>query len=221
MPDQEGFDLLAIFLGEQAACRVKQFTTLPEQRPNGIQQARLLCREFGHVFDVDVAQPRLDARRQALELLDLLKRHSPRFRNAFLLKMACQIGIRETRRVMGGYVLTEDDVLQARKFLDGIARSNYPVDIHNPAGTGTVIKPVPKGDWYEIPYRCLVPRRTANLLVGSRCISSTHEAHSSMRVMPVVACIGEAAGAAAAHCAKRGTGPAGLDGGELKREILG
>ena len=163
----------------------------------------------------------VEGRRQVMEMLTLLKKHSPRFKNAFLLKMGCQIGIRESRRVMGAYVLTQDDVLQARKFEDGIARSNYPVDIHNPAGTGTVIKNVPKDDWYEVPYRCIVPNRVRNLLVGSRCISATHEAHSSMRVMPVVACIGEAAGAAAAQCAKKGIEPSKVDGKALKKEILG
>ena len=95
------------------------------------------------------------------------------------------------------------------------------MDIHNPTGTGTVIKGVPQGDYYEVPYRCLVPKGLKNLLVGSRCISSTHEAHSSFRVMPVVAGIGEAAGAAAAKCAKSGAEPAALDGKEMKAEILG
>ena len=162
-----------------------------------------------------------EGRRQVMELLTLLRAKSPRCRNAWLVKMAPQIGVRESRRVMGSYVLTEADVLTAAKFDDGIARSNYPVDIHNPAGTGTIIKDVPKGDYYEIPYRSLVPTGVDNLLVGSRCISTTHEAHSSMRVMPVVAGIGEAAGAAAALCAKSGIKPAAVDGRALKREILG
>jgi hypothetical protein len=173
------------------------------------------------VDSITLTEAEIEARKQVMEMLSLLRKHSPRFKDAFLLKMGCQIGIRETRRVMGSYVLTQDDVLKARKFEDGIARSNYPVDIHNPAGTGTVIKHVPRGDWYEVPYRCLVPNRTRNLLVGSRCISSTHEAHSSLRVMPVVACIGEAAGASAAHCAKDGIEPAKVDGKALKKEILG
>jgi hypothetical protein len=168
-----------------------------------------------------LTQAETEGRRQVMELLTLFRAKSPRCRNAWLLKMAPQIGIRESRRVMGGYVLTEGDVLKAAKFDDGIARSNYPVDIHNPAGTGTIIKDVPKGDYYEIPYRCLVPRGVDNLIVGSRCISATHEAHSSMRVMPVVAGLGEAAGAAAAACAKSGSAPAAVDGRALKREILG
>jgi len=169
----------------------------------------------------DLTEAEVEGRRQVKELFDLLRKRDPRFKDAYIVKMGAQIGIRESRRVMGGYVLTEEDVLGARKFDDGIARSSYPVDIHNPAGTGTVIKDIPAGDFYEIPYRCLVPRKTSNLLVGSRCISCTHEAHSSLRIMPVVAGIGEAAGAAAAKAAKAGVEPAAVDGRALKKEILG
>jgi len=163
----------------------------------------------------------IEGRRQTMELFRLFKKHSPRFKDAYLIKMASQIGVRETRRIMSEYVLTETDVLQARKFDDGIARSNYPIDIHNPAGTGTILKSVPAGDYYEIPYRCLVPKGVDNLLIGSRCISSTHEAHSSLRVMPVVSGIGEAAGVAAAKAVQSSTLPRNIDGSKLKQEILG
>jgi hypothetical protein len=135
--------------------------------------------------------------------------------------MAAQIGVRESRRVMGETVLTVDDVLEAVKFEDGIARSRYPVDIHSPTGEGTVIQHLPPGEFYEVPYRCLVPRNVDNLLIGARCISSTHEAHSSLRVMPVVAGIGEAAGIAAAWAAREGISPREVDGIRLKAAVLG
>jgi len=169
---------------------------------------------------VALTKAEIEGRRQVMELVGLFRRRSPRFRDAYLIKMACQIGVRETRRVIGGYVLTGGDVLRGAKFPDGIARSSYPVDIHNPAGTGTVMQGVPEGDYYEVPFRCLVPRRTDNLLIGSRCISSTHEAHSSLRIMPVVAGIGEAAGAAAALMASGGIPNHQVDGSALKRQIL-
>jgi hypothetical protein len=162
----------------------------------------------------------LEGRRQAAELLDLFKRRSPRFEHAYMAKIAAQIGVRESRRVMGGYVLTVDDVLEAVHFQDGIARSRYPVDIHSPTGEGTVIQHVPPGEYYEVPYRCLVPRNVDNLLIGARCISSTHEAHSSLRVMPVVAGIGEAAGIAAAWAAREGISPRQVDGKRLKAIVL-
>ena len=81
--------------------------------------------------------------------------------------------MRETRRILGEYQLTADDVLAARKFDDVIARGAYPVDIHNPKGSGTVLKRLPPGEAYDIPLRCLLPRGTERLLVAGRCISGT------------------------------------------------
>jgi hypothetical protein len=90
------------------------------------------------------------------------------------------IGVRETRRFIGDYQLTAEDILQARKFPDVIARSTYPVDIHNPEGTGTLLKRIPPGEAYDIPLRCLLPQKVDCILVAGRCISGTHEAHSSI-----------------------------------------
>jgi hypothetical protein len=131
-----------------------------------------------------------------------LRKDVPGFEQAHLSSLPAQIGIRESRRVMGDYVLTADDVLSARKFDDGIARGCYPVDIHNPSGTGTVIQELAPGEAYDIPYRCLTPRGFDNLLIAGRPISSDHAAHSSHRVMPIAACNGEAAGVAAGMCVR-------------------
>jgi len=180
---------------------------------------RVVQRDATDVLDMTAAE--LEGRRQAAELLDLFRRRSPRFEYAYLAKTAAQIGVRESRRILGEYVLTVDDVLEAVKFEDGIARSRYPVDIHSPTGEGTVIQRLPPGEWYEVPYRCLVPREVDNLLIGSRCISATHEAHSSLRVMPVVAGIGEAAGVAAAWAAREGILPREIDGVRVKQAVLG
>ncbi len=170
-------------------------------------------------FDMTAAE--LEGRRQAAELFDLFKRRSHRFKDAYLVKMAAQIGVRESRRIMGEYLLDVSEVLEAAKFEDGIVRSRYPVDIHSPTGEGTVIRHLPPGEYYEVPYRCLIPRNVDNLLIGSRCISATHEAHSSLRVMPVVAGIGEAAGVAAAWVVREGFSPRQVDGAKLKAAILG
>jgi hypothetical protein len=107
------------------------------------------------------------------------------------------VGVRETRRVIGDYRLTAEDVLKARKFEDGIAHSAYPVDIHNPEGTETTLKRLPPGESYDIPLRALLPRNIENVLVAGRCISGTHEAHSSYRVMPISMATGQAAGVCA------------------------
>lgn len=159
------------------------------------------------------------ARKQIWELFNVFKSKSQYCSDSFILKIAAQIGVRETRRVMGEYVLNADDVLKARTFKDGIARSSYPIDIHNPAGTGTVIQRV-EGAYYEIPYRCIVPKGSKNLLMACRAISSTHEAHSSLRVMPVVASIGEAAGLAAVEAVKGKLSVSEVDGVKLKENIF-
>lgn len=180
---------------------------------------RVLRRDATNVLDMTAAE--LEGRRQVAELFNLFKRRSPRFKEAYLIKMAAQIGVRESRRVMGEYLLTAAEVVEACKFADGIARSNYPLDLHNPTGSGLLYQRLPRGEFYEVPYRCLVPKNVDNLLIGSRCISATHEAHSSLRIMPVVAGIGEAAGVAAAWAVREGILPREVDGARLKTAILG
>ena len=110
----------------------------------------------------------------------------------------------------GAYAF-EPEFQGAWDFSDGIARGCYPVDIHNPSGTGTVIQQLPPGEAYDIPYRCLTPKGFDNLLIAGRPISSDHAAHSSHRVMPIAACNGEAAGVAAAMCVRNGTDIRGVD----------
>ena len=167
----------------------------------------------------DLGEAETIARNQVWELFNVFKNKSELCRDAFILKIAAQIGIRETRRVMGGYVLDANDVINAKTFDDGIARSSYPIDIHNPSGSGTVIERV-KGGYYEIPYRCIVPKGSKNLLMACRAISSTHEAHSSLRVMPVVASIGEAAGLAAVEALEEKISVSKVDGSKLKKMIF-
>jgi len=116
--------------------------------------------------------------------------------------------------------MTADDVLAARKFDDCIARGSYMIDIHDPNGGGTVMKKLAPGESYDIPYRCLVPKSIDNLLIAGRPISTTHEAHSSIRIMPIAAAIGEAAGTAAALCVRGKTIPCKLDSAELQRVLI-
>ena len=122
----------------------------------------------------------------------------PGFENCRVISTALHIGVRESRKIVGEYVLTEDDLLSLARFDDAIATANYAIDIHNPEGTGTRWHEFGAGEWYEIPYRCLVPKGMKNLLVAGRCISSTHEAQSSYRIMPFCCELGQAAGTAVA-----------------------
>ena len=167
----------------------------------------------------DLTQAEVEARRQTHQLVRLLVGEVAGFEHAYLQQTAVQIGVRESRRIRGEYVLTADDVLGARKFLDGIARCSYPIDIHSPSGAGTDIRNVPKGDHYEIPYRCLVPLGVDNLLVAGRCVSATHEGQSSLRVMPQCFAMGEAAGAAAALAMEKSVSPRELPGEEVRNAV--
>jgi hypothetical protein len=159
----------------------------------------------------DLTKAEIEGRRQMWEFLEFLRRDVPGFEEAEIQMSGPQVGIRETRRVIGEYILTEEDVLEGRKFDDCIARGSYPIDIHNPTGSGTVIKRLPPGASYDIPYRCLVPLGVNNLLIAGRPISATHEAHSSLRIMPICIAVGQAAGTAAALCAKADIRPGELD----------
>jgi hypothetical protein len=152
-------------------------------------------------------------------LAHFLEARVPGFERAYLEQSGAQIGVRESRRIHGHYTLTGDDVVLARKFPDGIARSNYPIDIHNPTGSGTVIREVPDGDYYEIPYRCLLPVGLDNLLVAGRCVSATHEGQASLRVMPQCFAMGEAAGVAAAMAARQGISPRRVSPEELRQAL--
>ena len=144
----------------------------------------------------EVTEAEIEAREQVFELHKFLKENIPGFENSRVLSTALQIGIRESRKVVGEYTLTQEDLVSLARFDDAIAVGNYDIDIHNPEGAGTSHYYFKDGEWYQIPYRCLLPKGTTNLMVVGRCISSTHEAQASYRIMPFCAEIGQAAGIA-------------------------
>lgn len=168
---------------------------------------------------LDLTRAELESRRQVKEMVAFLCREVPGFEKSYLLATAPQIGIRETRRIKGMYTMTEEDVLGGRQFPDAIAQGSYDVDIHNPAGTGTVIKCLPPGKHYDIPYRCLIPLEIDNLLVSGRPISATHAAHSSIRIMPICMATGEAAGTAAAMAVQQNIKPNQVDVSVLQEKL--
>ncbi len=160
------------------------------------------------------------SRRQMRQIAAFLRRYVPGFEDSYVVQSGVQVGVRETRRILGEYQLNVEDVLGARKFDDAIARGAYPVDIHNPKGTGTLLKRLPPGEAYDIPLRCLLPKNTERLIVAGRCISGTHEAHSSYRVMAIVMATGQAAGVCAALATRKGTTPRRVNVREIQRELL-
>jgi hypothetical protein len=145
--------------------------------------------------------------------------------DAFISTYAPMVGVRETRRIRGDYVLTLEDILECHTFPDAICRNHYPVDIHTPRGQKLVHEregayPYFKPDAYhEIPYRCILPVGLENLLVPGRCASSTFEAQSAIRVQQNCHSMGEAAGLAAAWCASRNVGTREIDGAELREAL--
>lgn len=153
---------------------------------------------------VEVTEAEIIARRQVYEIYEFMKKHADGLENSFLMMTAPEIGVRESRMIVGDYTLTEKECKDCVKFEDGIAACNYDIDIHNPEGTGTSHYYFGPGEYYNIPYRCLIPKGAENMLVAGRCISSDHGAQASYRIMPTVTTLGEAAGAAIALAKKSG-----------------
>jgi hypothetical protein len=169
------------------------------------------------VWDLSFAE--WEGRKQVRQIIAFLKKYVPGFAESYVMQTGVAVGVRETRRIRGRYMLTADDVMRAAKFEDVIARCSYPMDVHNPAGKGTLIKRLPAGESYDIPLRCLIPLNTRNMLVAGRCISGDHEAHSSYRVMPVSMATGHAAGVCAAMASQKGADPADIDPSGVQAEL--
>lgn len=168
----------------------------------------------------DLTRAEIEARLQTMQLLEFFRTRVPGFENARLAATGTQVGIRESRRIVGRYTLTRDDVLQARRFDDAVARSAYPIDIHNPSGSGTTTHRLAPGRSYEIPYRALLPINREQLLVAGRCISTTHEALASTRLTPTVMTLGQAAGTAAALARARRVRVGDIDTAELRAQLV-
>lgn len=152
----------------------------------------------------DVTEAMIEGRRQVYEVATFLRKNIPGFENATLTETAPHIGVRETRRIHCDYTMNAEDIVKVPPKDDCIARGNWFIDIHNPKGEGTEIIHPPEGKWYEIPYRSICVKGFDNLLVASRCVDSTHEAHAAIRITPQVMAIGQGAGTAAALCVRKG-----------------
>lgn len=145
-----------------------------------------------------VAAGEREGRKQIEEFWNAVRQH-PAFAKVSSMHISSKLGVREGRRIIGDYLLTAEDCLGEARFDDMVAACAYPLDIHDPDGTGkTRIEKIPGSGYYHIPYRSLISSSFSNLLMGSRCISGSHEAHSSYRVMAPISAIGQAAGTAAA-----------------------
>ena len=193
------------------------FFGTPHEREVSVNSTRVTGVLGVDVWDLTYAE--WQSRRQMRQIAAFLRRYAPGFEQAYVVQSGVNIGVRETRRIRGDYQLTAADVLEARKFDDVVARCAYPIDIHNPTGSGTILKRLPSGEAYDIPLRCLLPQGVDRLVVAGRCISGTHEAHSSYRVMPTAMATGQAAGVCAALAALTGRAPRDLPAALVQHEL--
>jgi hypothetical protein len=164
-------------------------------------------------------------RKQAQEIIRFFRKYVAGCEKVFLVDTSTLIGIRESRRFIGEYVLTVEDIVSGRRFDDAVAANAYHLDIHNEPDDKRLDEKkkglglgVPK-QYYHIPYRCLLPKGADNLLVSGRCISVTHEALSSTRIGPCCMAIGQAAGTAAALCLEHNVIPRNLSVQELQVQL--
>lgn len=167
---------------------------------------------------IQLTNAEIEGRRQAYEYARFLRDKVPGYERAEVVSLGHQIGVRESRRVVGEYRLRREDVLGARSFPDGIARCGAPIEAH--AGSDTRWEYIPDSRTYGIPYRCLVPLAVEGLLVAGRCLSASHDAHASVRSMGQCMAMGQAAGTAAAMVAATRGVPRRLDAGALRDRLV-
>ena len=161
----------------------------------------------------------VEGRRQVWELFEFLREWVPGFEGSYIVDIPPQVGIRETRRVVGEYQLREEDILGCAEFADAVGVNGWPVEDHV---LGTVqIRWPPEGSrgYNQLPYRMLLPKGVDNLLVAGRCASMTHGGQSAARVSGPCFVMGEAAGTAAALSLRKGVVPRALAVVELQRQL--
>lgn len=172
------------------------------------------------VRDFDLSDATIEGRRQVFEIMSFFKKFIPGFEDAILMESGNQIGVRESRRIVGDHTINEFDVVEGKLFDDTIALGSWPIDIHDPEGKSLEIKEMKWGTYYGIPYRCLVPKKINNLIVTGRTISATHEAFASTRVSPICMALGQAAGIAAVLSLEKNTVFRELPYDELKDILI-
>ncbi len=194
------------------------YTTRPGERlVNATQANNIDATQVG-----DLAKAEVDLRNQMGQVVRFLKETVPGYENCYVQTSSNTLGVRESRRIKGEYILDDEDIRQGKKFSDVIVHDvNFLIDIHNPGGAGQAEGKAAQVSAYDIPYRCIIPEELDNLIVTGRCISGTHRAHASYRVMNICMALGQASGIAAALSAKNGILPRGLDYKDVQEELTG
>ncbi len=195
---------------------------IPTGRPGEFVGAMTRVSRDGQPLDAtdpyDLTWGELEGRKVVEETFEFVKSHVPGFEGAFLQDTPPQLGIRESRRIRGKFVLEKKHLLEATPFEDAVATGAWPLEFHV-RGKGTEYEFFPPGHIYRIPFRSLVPENVANLLVAGRCISATHEALASTRVMAPCMALGQAAGEAAAIAARKACDVGSVPYADLKAAL--
>lgn len=206
---------------------------LPGIFPTGEQSG---MGNLGHVFGVDSTQEHdltramIEGRKMLPEFIEYYNNYlGGAFANAYPVTTAATLGVRESRRILGDYILNVNDYNARAVFDDEIGRFSYPIDMHVSAATMEAYKhyhdlfyapPYADGETYGIPYRCLVPQKLDNVFVGGRCISTDKKMQASIRVMPCCFITGQAAGVASAMCVQQDRTSRQIDVHELQDRLV-
>ncbi|MFO1110727.1 MAG: FAD-dependent oxidoreductase [Bradyrhizobium sp.] len=190
-----------------------------EWRVNFTQVARSDGRAVNGIEPDELTRGEIDGRRQAMAAFEFL-RTVPGFEKSYIVDLPPQLGIRETRRVVGGYMLSGEDVLGCASFEDSIGVNGWPMEQHVAGDVVFKFPPIPQSRGFnELPYRMLVPERIDNLLVAGRCASMTHDGQSAARVSGACFAMGEAAGSAAALALSGNTIPRDIAPEKLQQQL--
>lgn len=154
------------------------------------------------------------------ECLEVFRMYMPGCENCYLITTASTLGIRESRQVVGRYTITREDLVTARAFPDTVCRGSSLIGSHSPDGRNSAFVTLNPGNSFSLPYRCMIPAKVRGLLVTGRCISVEHDAMGGTRIMPVCMGLGQAAGTAAALCARHSIDPADVSIPELQKALL-
>jgi hypothetical protein len=168
----------------------------------------------------DTTRAEVEGLRQVMQLMNFVRKYMKGFENSYLVDVGSYIGVRESRRITGEYILTRDDVLNARKFPDAIAAGSARIDIHDVKGAWSELVAPPEGEYYQIPYRCILAKGLENVLAVGRCISTTHDAQGATRMVPTTIAVAQGAGTASALTLKTGTSLRDIDVFELQNILI-
>lgn len=159
------------------------------------------------LFGDEISSAMHEALYQVWEVFRLMRNEIPGFSDSRIVRIADHIGVRETRRLVGRYVMNEADILTNSHFYDAVAKGGYPMDIHSPTDASIASEFIGGSGHYDIPLRSLLNNQVSNLVTVGKCISVTHKGFSSTRVMPTCMAVGQAGGVTAALTAKNKKDP--------------